>query len=251
MAFVRGKDDPALVGLLDRGEREDIPGVLHLHRHEITLKSQRHGWIGEDGSALGIVRVAMSHPDGEGVGGIGRRCLGEPEERPHHERDLLFISRTPSHNGLFHALRGVFEDFETMLRRGEEGGTTRRAERDGGSIALHEDDALDRADFGRKFADHVDESFPNRDEAAGLAKFAMILDHAISERPLRPAAGNRGAFFNHRETRVPQRGIDGKNAHGESLTQFAKTASGHSSGTHHIFPRLAFEIRRKGSNHAP
>lgn len=124
-----------------------------------------------------ILKVGQGHT--ERVGGVRQWGLVEPESRPDHERDLLFVGGPAPDHGLFHPFRRVFKDRQTGQGGGENGGSARRPEGDGRAVGLHVDDGFDGTSAGLVAADHIRDALVVAGQAFRLAQAGVVLDDPI------------------------------------------------------------------------
>ena len=91
----------------------------------------------------GAARVADRHR--ERVGGVvGRRRLGQPEQRRHHPLDLALVGRARAADGLLHGLRRVVEAGHAALGGGEHRDAARLADAQRRAHVLAEEEVLER-----------------------------------------------------------------------------------------------------------
>ena len=130
-------------------------------------------------SGEAALRPQMGQPDGQRVGRVGRRGLGQPEQRAHHEGDLGLLRAAASDDRLFDLARGILVDRETAFGRREDRRAARRAHRDRRLVALHEDDAFHRATVRLVFVDDLGQPVVDRHEARTRQQIGLVLDRAV------------------------------------------------------------------------
>ena len=112
-----------------------------------------------------FLRAQMRQPDREGVGRIRVWRFGQPEQRPHHERDLILSAPPRPTVACLIRLRRIFENRQAAFRRGENGRAARRAEQNRGLVTLHINDRFERATIRLVFANQFRQPIANRDQA--------------------------------------------------------------------------------------
>ena len=151
----------------------------------------------------------MGHTDGQGIGRIGWRCFGQPEDGADHEGNLVFLRSTASDHGLLDQTRCVFMYLKVVAGGDKKCRAASRTEDDGGADVLHKDDALDGKGGGL-----VDRG----SQAEGLVDFAQALVRGEFGRVFYHAVGQSTQFapggFDHRETGAAEGRINGENTFG-------------------------------------
>ena len=151
----------------------------------------------------------MRQANRQRIGRIGRRRFRQAEKRAHHERDLAFVGCAAADGRLFDPLRRIFENRQTALRRGEDGRTARRAQRDRRLVTLHVNDRFERATIRLVSR----ESNPPADQRIATQtgrgrQRAGVLNYDASK-----ARGSLPIAVNYGDAGISQRSVDGQNAH--------------------------------------
>ena len=156
----------------------------------------------------------MSKPNGDRIGGIGRRSNGQSQKRADHKGDLLFLRRALAHHGLLDPSRRVFVDRQPVPGRREQDGSACGPQRDRRLETLHVNDAL--------HGDHV-----RLVDLDLLHQLLMNREQTGWDRELRDVANDTEVetsdltigLFQNREARAAERGIDGEDFFGWSHGQ--------------------------------
>src|SRR5438045_9185571 len=106
----------------------------------------------------------MGETDRKRVRGVIIGRFGQAEERSYHEGDLIFSRASAPDGSLFDSRGRVFENRQSIFRRGKYRRATRRAEEDGGLVALHINDRFKRATIRLMFANQLRKLIANRDQ---------------------------------------------------------------------------------------
>ena len=129
--------------------------------------------------ATGWTFSQVRKADGQRVGGIGRGGFGQAEQRAHHERDLRLIRAAAADDRLLDLARRIFEHRQPALRRREDRRAPRRAHRDGGFVALDENDALHRATVRLVPVDDFRQPVVDGDQTRTRQQVGLVLDRAV------------------------------------------------------------------------
>ncbi len=120
--------------------------------------------------------LQVGQGDGQGIGGIRQRCLGEAEPSPDHKGNLLFIRRPPPDHRLFDPFGWVFKDRNPFQGRGQNGGRPRRPHGDGCPVGLDVNDRFDGTGVRAEPADDVPDTLVGPAQALGLAELGRVFD---------------------------------------------------------------------------
>jgi hypothetical protein len=127
-----------------------------------------------------VERLKVRDSYGDGIGGIGRRCLAHAEQNSHHEGDLAFICCASPDHGLLYSARRVFVHGQTTPHRRQDGRTPRSTKGDRRLITLNINDALNCHSLRLMLSDNFSELIVKRKQAARRLQPRAITDHAKS-----------------------------------------------------------------------
>jgi hypothetical protein len=94
------------------------------------------------------VHLEMRQPDSERIRRVGLRCLAQLQQSTHHKPNLSLLGRAMAYDRLFYPPWRIFENRQSVLSCGKQGGSASSTKRDRSARVLNVNEALYRARFG-------------------------------------------------------------------------------------------------------
>ncbi len=129
----------------------------------------------------GVHGLGVGKGNGQGVGGVGFRQLGQGESRLHHFGDSLLLCCAVANDGLLDLARRDFEHVQLGPGQGGQCRSSRLAHYEGGSDVLRVEKAFDSGDGRFGFLQNVLERFRNLAHAPGERPVGGAADGALAE----------------------------------------------------------------------